>query len=490
MNKVIKLHCPYCNKEFSTKKLNKHIERIHSNEKEIFLSCKQCSEKVSYLDRHGLCCSKSCSYKLQNKSSLIIIPASNQYSFINIDKEKDKLLKGSLYNCPHCDSKTNNFSKFKRHIFQKHTEKTGKCFHCGEKNDTGSPYCSRSCANTRTFSKESNLKKAKTNLRINNLNKDTLDIKIISKLNIKQKNRYTYPNLNYINSKSNINIECSNHGEFIQLYYSHLNGGTCPKCLLIERENKKEIAKKRKQKRSIKNRLLNKDNLIEQKRLKKLNLLKNKRGNKFYYPNFIYNGSNEYIDVVCSNNHSYKQRFNNHLRGKGCSECAREEKLQKVFVSEENFILRAKKTHGDKYDYSKTIFKRMREKIIIGCKECKKDFKQIADIHLRGGGCPNCAVSGFKFDKPGILYYLKIERYGLIAYKIGITNHSVEKRFGGKQMEFITILRLTHYESGEYTYNMEQTILKRHKASKWTGRDMLENGNTELFDRDVLNLDS
>ena len=106
MNKVIKLPFPYCNKEFPTKKSNKHINSIHSNEKEIFLSCKQCSKKVSYLDRHGLCCSKSCSYKLQNKSSLIIIPPNHEYSFINIDKQKDKLLKDSFYNCPQSSKDT------------------------------------------------------------------------------------------------------------------------------------------------------------------------------------------------------------------------------------------------------------------------------------------------------------------------------------------------------------------------------------------------
>jgi uncharacterized protein (DUF983 family) len=46
-----------------------------------------------------------------------------------------------------------------------------------------------------------------------------------------------------------------------------------------------------------------------------------------------------------------------------------------------------------------------------------------------GNGCPACAVSGFKFDKPSILYFIVNEK--LMSRKVGITNFSTDrlKRF-------------------------------------------------------------
>ena len=54
------------------------------------------------------------------------------------------------------------------------------------------------------------------------------------------------------------------------------------------------------------------------------------------------------------------------------------------------FIERAKKVHGDKYDYSKTNYVKMHDKVAIICPE-HGVFYQIATGHLRGKGCRKCA---------------------------------------------------------------------------------------------------
>lgn len=53
------------------------------------------------------------------------------------------------------------------------------------------------------------------------------------------------------------------------------------------------------------------------------------------------------------------------------------------------FIQRSRMIHGDKYDYSKSVYVSNRTKVIIICPE-HGEFKQTPDGHMRGQGCPIC----------------------------------------------------------------------------------------------------
>ena len=53
------------------------------------------------------------------------------------------------------------------------------------------------------------------------------------------------------------------------------------------------------------------------------------------------------------------------------------------------FIEKAKKIHGDKYDYSKVEYKNTRTKVRIIC-PVHGEFWQTPSSHLSGRGCPNC----------------------------------------------------------------------------------------------------
>lgn len=58
----------------------------------------------------------------------------------------------------------------------------------------------------------------------------------------------------------------------------------------------------------------------------------------------------------------------------------------------EQFLDKAKKIHGTKFDYSKTIYNGSMEKVVITCRT-HGDFKQVSSSHLRSKyACPNCAV--------------------------------------------------------------------------------------------------
>lgn len=58
-------------------------------------------------------------------------------------------------------------------------------------------------------------------------------------------------------------------------------------------------------------------------------------------------------------------------------------------LTQNEFITKVKEVHGDKYDYSETVYVNSRTKISILC-PIHGTFKQSANSHLSGQGCPHC----------------------------------------------------------------------------------------------------
>lgn len=58
-------------------------------------------------------------------------------------------------------------------------------------------------------------------------------------------------------------------------------------------------------------------------------------------------------------------------------------------ITIQEFIDKAIKKHGNLYDYSKTVYTKSSNKVIIGC-SIHGDFVQSANSHLKGFGCPKC----------------------------------------------------------------------------------------------------
>lgn len=59
-------------------------------------------------------------------------------------------------------------------------------------------------------------------------------------------------------------------------------------------------------------------------------------------------------------------------------------------MKQNEFLEKAIKKHGDKYDYSKVNYVNNKIKIVITCPD-HGDFKQIPNDHLNGSGCPKCS---------------------------------------------------------------------------------------------------
>ena len=67
-------------------------------------------------------------------------------------------------------------------------------------------------------------------------------------------------------------------------------------------------------------------------------------------------------------------------------------------LSNAEFIERAKKMHGDKYDYSKVSYVNEKTKVCIICPE-HGEFWQKPEIHLMGCGCHMCKSENIKISK-------------------------------------------------------------------------------------------
>jgi len=115
----------------------------------------------------------------------------------------------------------------------------------------------------------------------------------ILKAKEKHNNKYNYPDSNYINNVTTLNIECPEHGLFKQTPGSHLKGVGCAKC--------------------SGNRRLTIDEFIE---------LANKKHNNLYsYPDKNYKNYDSKININCSKHGIFNQTVRDHLSGRGCSIC-------------------------------------------------------------------------------------------------------------------------------------------------------------------------
>ncbi|MDD4242763.1 MAG: GIY-YIG nuclease family protein [Bacilli bacterium] len=99
---------------------------------------------------------------------------------------------------------------------------------------------------------------------------------------------------------------------------------------------------------------------------------------------------------------------------------------------------------------------------------------------------------GFDINKSGLLYYIKIYSECLIVYKIGITNYNTKNRIQtmGLNKKFNTkILKEIYFENGANALSFESEYKKQFKEFQYKGEPIMNNGNTELFTKDVLGLD-
>ena len=146
-------------------------------------------------------------------------------------------------------------------------------------------------------------------------------------------------------------------------------------------------------------------------------------GNKYDYSKTVYDGCKNKIIIICPIHGEFLQTPDKHINDKsGCPKCAAEINRKSKNLSNEEFIERCKRMHGDKYDYSLVNYRNGREKIKIFCKECEEYFYQFAQNHMLGSGHKKCAFKRKKLSKETFIEEAKKTHkdkydYSLIDYK-------------------------------------------------------------------------
>ena len=214
---------------------------------------------------------------------------------------------------------------------------------------------------------------------VSNKYKNTLEIRLnefIEKAKNIHGNNYDYTKINFVNSKTPIIIMCDKcNNEFENTTNAHLNGdGGCKICAI----------NKFKKERTFTN-----EQFI--KKAKEIH------GDKYDYSQVNYINSQTCVIITCiSCNHSFNSIPNNHLRGKGCKECADKLNGDKSRKTNEQFIIKAQQKHMDEnnkpiYDYSLVKYISTHKKVNILCK-IHGSFEQCPSDHLSGKGCKQCGI--------------------------------------------------------------------------------------------------
>lgn len=127
--------------------------------------------------------------------------------------------------------------------------------------------------------------------------------------------------------------------------------------------------------------------LTKEQFIEKANLIHNF---KYDYTKVIYKDYATKVCIICPEHGEFWQTPGNHLKGVGCPECGKIKSGAKHRTSQENFINKAKKIHGDRYDYTKVKYNGSHSKVCIICPE-HGEFWQTPAVHLAGYGCAKCS---------------------------------------------------------------------------------------------------
>jgi len=174
--------------------------------------------------------------------------------------------------------------------------------------------------------------------------------------------KYDYSKVKYKKAISKVIIICPIHGKFEQTPHAHLQGQGCPICSKPVYDTLSFVEE------SIK-----------------------KHGNTYDYSKVEYKKAISKVIIICPTHGEFEKTPNKHLGGQGCPICAIQKRIEKKSSNKKKFIEKAKRVHGDRYDYSKVEYKKAISKVIIIC-PIHGEFEQTPASHLSEVGCPKCGI--------------------------------------------------------------------------------------------------
>lgn len=190
---------------------------------------------------------------------------------------------------------------------------------------------------------------------------------------------YNKPSKENIKVTDKIDIICPKHGIFSQTIYTHQTGIGCPRCGDEKTSQKLKYT-------------------FEEWE----NILSEIHDNRYIYHNEF---KNKKMKIECSEHGYFWQNPAIHKQGHGCPNCAKANcKITKPLTTKE-WIYRARKIWGDRWDYSQVHYIDAKQKIKIICDK-HGPFLQSPNDHLNGCGCRKCHAKSSKAEDE-IVTFLK-----------------------------------------------------------------------------------
>ena len=121
-------------------------------------------------------------------------------------------------------------------------------------------------------------------------------------------------------------------------------------------------------------------------------------GDVYDYSATSYTNMDSKVSIRCRVHGVFSQLASSHLRGTGCNKCSTMRGADKIRLTTDEFVRKAKVVHGDVYDYSSVDYISAHDKVSIMCERHGR-FWQIANDHIQGNGCPVCKGSISKKER-------------------------------------------------------------------------------------------
>lgn len=153
----------------------------------------------------------------------------------------------------------------------------------------------------------------------------------------------SFDKVEYVNNHTPIKLVCPIHGEWETWPSSILKNCECPECQKERLHDKYTLGNAEFIKRSV-----------------------HIHNNKYDYSKVNYVDYKTNVFIICPEHGEFLQKPSDHLSGSGCPKCANIEMWDKRGrMTTEKMVDKFVSVHGDKYDYSKVVYKDANTKVCI-----------------------------------------------------------------------------------------------------------------------------
>ena len=280
--------------------------------------------------------------------------------------------------------------------------------------------------------------------------------------------RYDYSKVIYNGQRKKVVIVCSKHGDFSQIPEYHSGRGIgCPKCGTESMKEKQSLS-------------------LEQV-IKKAREI---HGDYYDYSLVNYVNTKTPVTIICPKHGEFEQTIGSHngYNKSGCMKCGKERSAEKQRgitreykgkrTTTEEFIVKAKIRHGEKYDYSRTIFKGDKIKVEIGC-PIHGFFWQDPRNHTHKGGCGYCGGRRMTHD----MYVQKVMELHGDVYDYSKINYerSGEKILVGCKIHGDFEIKASHFSQGHGCASCQRTGFNPSKPAYYYVNEILNESADHLF---------